>query len=98
MHDLTCRDNEDAYVSVNGELCWYKSGILATEGTKQCGGHFKEQSYRVTGCYVTLKSVLDETTPLTVRVWTTLNQAANDESFGIDNVVVTKIEEGSDDG
>ena len=27
----------------------------------------------------------------TVRVYTQLNSAANDESFGIDNVVLTKI-------
>ena len=82
-------------MSVNEEVCWYKKDILATEGTKQCGGHFKEQTFRVTGCYVTLRSILDETPPLTVRVWTNLDQAADDESFAIDNVVVTKIEEGS---
>ena len=28
---------------------------------------------------------------LAVRVWTSLNQAAGDETFGIDNVIATKI-------
>ena len=28
---------------------------------------------------------------LAARVWTNLNSAANDESFGIDNVVVQKL-------
>ena len=31
---------------------------------------------------------------LMVRVWTSLDGDASDESFGIDNVVITKLEEG----
>ena len=34
------------------------------------------------------------TVPLTVRVWTSLDGDASDESFGIDNVVIAKLEEG----
>ena len=92
LHDFTYRDRETAYVSVNSETCWVKTGIRATEGAQVCGGHFKEQSFPVTGCNATLTATSGDTIPLTVRVWTDLDQAANDESFGIDNVVVKTIE------
>ena len=59
------RDNEDAYVSVNGETCWSKTNLLGTIGTQECGGGcFKEESFRVTGCYV----ALEENQPLMVCV------------------------------
>ena len=81
-----CRDNENAFVSVNGDTCWTKTDILATRGTQQCGGFFKEERFRVTGCYVDLAP----SQTLTVRVWTDLDGNANDESFGIDNVVISE--------
>ena len=85
------RDNEDAYVSVNGETCWSKTNVLGTDGTQECGGlRYKEESFRVTGCYV----VVEENAPLTVRVWTNLDGDASDESFAIDNVVVRNIVKG----
>ena len=87
----TLRDNEDAYVSVNGKTCWTRTDVLGTVGTQQCGGFFKEEGFRVRGCYATLSA----SEGLTVRVWTNLDGAANDESFGINNVVITKIEEGN---
>ena len=80
----TRRDNENAFVSLNGELCWRQTGILGTRGTQECGGGFKEERFPVTGCSVTL----DADMPLTVRVWTNLNGDARDESFAIDNVVI----------
>ena len=86
----TLRDNEDAYVSVNDKVCWIKTDILATRGTQQCGGRFKEERFRVTGCYVTLPETSEPTVPLTVRVWTNLDGEADDESFGIDNVVISE--------
>ena len=91
---LTRRDNEDAYVSVNGNVCWIKNDLRGTDGTQLCGGWFKEERFRVTGCYITLSAALEATVPLTVRVWTNLDGDADDESFGIDNVVVAKIEDG----
>ena len=91
----TLRDRETAYVSVNGETCWTKTDILGTRGSQMCGGFYKEERFRVTGCYVTLPATWGDPAPLTVRVWTNLDMRANDESFGIDNVVVTKIEEGN---
>ena len=81
------RDNEDAYVSVNGETCWSKANVLGTFGTQECGGRFKEESFRVTGCY----AAVEENAPLTVRVWTSLDGDASDESFAIDNVVVQPL-------
>ena len=93
------RDNEDAYVSVNDVVCWIKTDILATRGTQQCGGRFKEERFRVTGCYVTLPKTLgDDNAPLTVRVWTNLDQEADDESFGIDNVVISEATRPVDGG
>ena len=90
MH-FTLRDNEDAYMSVNGKRCWTKTGLVGTSGTQQCGGVFKEERFPVTGCFATL----EEGMPLTVRVWTSLDGDAGDESFAIDNVVIRAIGKGS---
>ena len=83
---LHTRDNERAYVSVNGKLCFNKV-LHYSKGTNVCGhGHsgFKEEKIKVT-----CKGTLSKAGNLAVRVWTSLNQDAKDESFGIDNVVVT---------
>ena len=56
-------------------------------GTQECGLYLhKEERFRVTDCYVTLRPG----EPLTVRVWPSLNGKANDESFAVDNVVIRK--------
>ena len=86
------RDNEYGYVSLNGKTCWTKE-MLATSGTQQCGGFFKEESFRVTGCTVTF-AASESPAQLMVRVWTSLDGDASDESFGINNVVVTKLLQG----
>ena len=88
---FTFRDNEDAYVSVNGKTCWTKTGMLGTSGTQQCGGFYKEERFRVTDCYITLP-FSEADLPLTVRVWTNLDGKADDESFAIDNVVFTQTQ------
>ena len=95
MHDPNLRDNEVAYVAMDGidgsyKTCWKKT-MSGRDGTQQCGGFFKEEGFRVTGCYATLAA----SEGLTVRVWTSLDGAADDESFGIGNVVITKIQEGN---
>ena len=93
------RDNEDAFVSVNGETCWRETNLVGTAGTQQCGGVYKEERFRVTGCYVTLRSSVGGKVPLRVRVWTSLDAGPDDESFGIDNVVVAKLgRKGKGDG
>ena len=61
--------------------------MSALDGTQQCGGFFKEEMFRVTGCYVTL-SGSEVKLPVTVRVWTDLDGDAADESFAIRNVVI----------
>ena len=71
-------------MSVNGRTCWSKTNLIGTKGTQECGGGFKEESFRVTGCYVALA----ENAPLEVRVWTSLDGDASDESFAIDNIVI----------
>ena len=88
LRDPILRDNENAYVSVNGKTCWTKT-MSGVDGTQQCGGFFKEERFRVTGCFVTL-SGSDVKFPLTVRVWTNLDGDASDESFAIDNVFIQK--------
>ena len=65
--------------------------MVGTSGTQQCGGFFKEENVRVTGCYITLPTYKDDLS-LTVRVWTNLDGEADDESFAIDNVVFTQTE------
>jgi len=77
-------DNERAHVSVNGKQCWTKT-FHYSKGAKVCGGGWNDETFKVTGCTGTLSKA----GPLTVRVWTTIDQDARDESFGIDNVVVT---------
>ena len=67
--------------------------MLGTSGTQQCGGFFKEESFPVTDCTVTFPAS-ESPSLLTVRVWTSLDGDASDESFGIDNVVVTKLLQG----
>ena len=88
---LTLRDNEDAYVSVNGRTCWSMPGLVGTSGSQECGRvwrAFQEERFEVTGCYMTL----DASTRLTVRAWANLNTGALDESFAIDNVVIQLID------
>ena len=69
--------------------------MLATSGTQECGGFFKEESFRVTGCTIVLvASDTSSTVPLTVRVWTNLDGDARDESFGIANVIITDLLQG----
>ena len=73
-------------MSVNGKVCWTKSNLIGTTGTQLCGGFYKEQRFRVLGCQIMFAKAQD----LTVRVWTNLDGDATDESFGIDNVLITK--------
>ena len=89
MH-LTPRNNEDAYVSVNGKTCWSKTGLIGTSGIQECGGFFKEEHFPVS-CFATLEANV----PLTVRVWTSLDEDALDESFAISNVVIQRLAEGN---
>ena len=81
------RDNEKAYVSLNGKQCWTKSFDNGA-GTQVCGSgsnNWEEERVKVQCQGIAVNG------KLTVRVWTNLNSAANDESFGIDAVVVKRI-------
>ena len=78
-------------MSVNGKTCWSKTGLVGTSGKQVCAGFFKEERFRVRGCYVTLEA----NTPLTVRVWTSLDSGALDESFAIDNVAIQALANGN---
>merc|ERR1712159_240161 len=80
-------DNEYAYVQVNGKTCWQKK-LAAGSGKQLCGrtnGGWNEEKMNV-------KCSADAVNgQFTVRVYTALNSAANDESFGIDNVVLKQL-------
>ena len=90
------RDHENAYVSLNGKTCWTKTDIQYTKGDGNvCGNtnaNYSEERYSA-ACKVTLSG--SDTMPLTVRVFANLDSDANDESFGIDNVIIQKIESGA---
>ena len=80
------RDNENAYVQVNGKTCWTKK--LAGSGKQVCGSKsngWNEDKIKVKCSAPAVKG------QFTLRVYTQLNSAANDESFGIDNVVLRKV-------
>ena len=82
-------------MSANGQTCWVKRNLVGSTGTKMCGGWFKDEIFRVTGCDITLSGAPDALIPMTVYVWTSLDGDASDESFGIDNVVISKpVDEG----
>ena len=83
-------------MSMNDKTCLIKKNLLGTTGTQLCGGWYKEQVFKVRGCYTTLSSTWGEDVPLTVRIWTDLDGDAADESFAIDNIVIQEvIEEGN---
>merc|ERR1712025_1559032 len=78
-------DNEKAYVTVNGKQCWTKT--FQGEGKQICGSKnngWNEAKVKVTCVAAAVKG------SFAVRVYTSLNSAANDESFAIDNAVLSK--------
>ena len=84
---LNRRDNEKAYVTVNDQPCWSQEFFMIT-GSQQCGstlGNWNENSISVK-CEA---EAVDG--KLAVRVYADLDGSAEDESFAIDNVVITKI-------
>ena len=81
------RDNEKAYVTVNGKTCWTET-FTSKQGSKQCGSSSNNwfEDSRTVKCEA--ESVSGK---LAVRVYTSLSSNADDESFAIDNVVVSKL-------
>ena len=77
-------------MSVNGKTCWSRKGLRYSAGKSQCGhfGTLQEERFPVS-CVAKLSG--SGLRPLTVRVWTTLDQGTSDESFGIDNVVIQQL-------
>ena len=79
-------------MSLNGKRCWNKRNFIDFMGTSLCGGLAFEQVFRISECQVTLSARSEAVVPLTVRVWTNLDEDATDESFGIDNVVISRFQ------
>ena len=82
-----CRDNETAMVEVNGKKCWEKK-LAADSGKQLCGS--KNNGWNEEKIKVSCTAAATSKGEFTVRVYTKLNSAANDESFGIDNVKLAK--------
>ena len=86
------RDNEKAHVAINGKTCWSQT-LGHQDGSNQCGST-KSTSWRETS--ISVKCEDDAVSgKLTVRVYADLSSDATDESFAIDNVVVTQIPSGT---
>ena len=81
-------------MSLNSETCWSKNNVVGTSGIQECGGVFKEERFPVKHCVATLEANM----PLTVRVWTSLDGDARDESFAIDNVAIQATGNGKPGG
>ena len=78
---------------MNGKRCAIKQNLHGDNGVQLCGAsEHKEEIFRVRGCSVTLPAVR-ESMPLTVRIWTNLDGESHDESFGVDNIIISKLEE-----
>ena len=83
------RDSENAYVTVNDKVCWTQKFTVA-QTSHQCGKTGSNNNWKEDSVAVRCEAA-SVAGKLTVRVYTDLNGAANDESFAIDNVVVTQI-------
>ena len=70
---------------MNGKTCWTET-FTSTQGSKQCGSSNNNwfEDSRTVKCEA--ESVSGK---LAVRVYTSLSSNADDESFAIDNVVVS---------
>ena len=79
-----CRENERAWVSVNGKTCWRRYFVGST-GNQTCGQKNGNEERVPVKCTADAKNG-----QFAVRVYTTLNSGASDESFGIDNAVLKK--------
>jgi len=90
------RDNEKAYVSVNDNICWTKT-FEQTSGSYECGtnGYIFARREDSVAVRCDAESVGGE---VTVRVYTSLDGTANEESFAIDNVELSMIPTGKDTG
>ena len=85
------RDDEKAYVTVNDKVCWTRA-FARHHGSRQCGSKRRDWDEKSSTVQCQGESISGK---LTVRVYTDLNSHANDESFAIDNVVVTQISTGT---
>ena len=90
-------------MSLNSKQCWNQLHVHASKGEPQCGKHgtglpggdkpYNDDVFPVTGCVATFPG--SGIKALTVNVWADLNEDTDDESFGIDNVVVQRIRPGA---
>ena len=74
---------------LNDKVCWTRTNRDQGKPNR-CGQGRADERWPVTGC--TVKLCCQGEIPLKVTVKTNLNQPGEDESFGIDNVVVEKTE------
>ena len=89
FHASHTRDaGEAGFVSINDKQCWSES-LSSREGSEQCGrSNNAWENENLIHVHCQAQSVGDK---LMVRVHTNLDGHASDESYAIDNVVVTKL-------
>ena len=86
------RNNEKAYVTVNGKQCWSQT-FSGANGSDQCGSKKSDSKEESIAVKCEAESVGGK---LTVRVYADLSSSnAKTESFAIDNVVITKTSTGA---
>jgi len=83
-------DGERAYVNVNNRRCYNSPAFRHNQGQQVCGQrhNWYEMKFRITCRNQRVSG--SGLRNLTVRIWTSLNEHATNESFGIDNVAVQK--------
>ena len=80
------RDKEKAFVKVNGKQCWTKT-FTGQQGKQICGAKTNGWNELKVKATCTAAAVDGK---ITVQVGTNLNSDAKDESFAIDNAVLSK--------
>ena len=82
------------HVSINGKDCWQSQAFKPTDTSQECGrggeGDRTHDSWREESVRASCQADAVDG-KISVRVWADLDDPLDDESFGITNVVLTKV-------
>jgi len=81
-------DNERAYIDINGQRKWTSSPLMWNRGQAKCGQMNGWQEEKIP---VKISNIKIGNGGITVKVHSNLNENTDNESFGIDNVVLNKV-------
>jgi hypothetical protein len=82
-------DNERAYIDINGQRKWTSSPLMWNRGQAKCGQMNGWQEEKIPVKIANIK--VGNGGILTIKVHSNLNENTDNESFGIDNVVLNKV-------